>query len=124
MPDEPLPAELQEFLSKHIDSIAQLEALLLLRGEPDTVWHVQSTAKRLYIGEREAAETLTHLAALNLVAREGDGYKFGPQSEELLRMTGLLAEHYKHHLIPITNLIHAKLRRIRQFAEAFKLKKE
>ena len=39
-------------------------------------------------------------------------------------MVELLAEHYKRHLIPITNLIHAKPRRIRQFADAFKLKKD
>ena len=39
-------------------------------------------------------------------------------------MVALLAEHYKRHLIPITNLIHAKPRRIRQFADAFKLKKD
>jgi hypothetical protein len=35
MPDQYLPAELQEFLARYIDSIAQLEGLLLLRGAPD-----------------------------------------------------------------------------------------
>jgi hypothetical protein len=124
MSDQPLPAELRAFLTEHIDSIAQLEALLLLRDGPDVVWDAQSTAKRLYIGEREALEALAQLAAHGLIAREASSYKFDPQSEELSRMVGMLAEYYRRYLIPITNLVHAKPRRIRQFADAFKLKKD
>ncbi len=119
-----LPAELREFLARHIDSIAQLEGLLLLRSGPDQVWDPQAAAKRLYISEQEAVETLAHLAAHGFLAHDTSGYKFGPQSDELLRTVELLAEHYRRHLIPITNLIHAKPRRIRQFADAFKLKKD
>lgn len=121
---DPLPAELREFLARHVDSIAQLEALLLLRGAPGAVWDAKSTAKRLYIGDQEATETLAHLAAHGLISSDAAGYKFGPQTHELSGMVDLLTEHYKRHLIPITNLVHAKPRRIRQFADAFKLKKE
>jgi hypothetical protein len=125
MSEDPLPAALQEFLAKDIDSIAQLEALLLLRGTPAATWDAQDTAKRLYVSEQEAAETLGHLAAQGLLAREGAGhYRFSPASDDLSRIVELLAEYYKRHLIPITNLIHSKPRRIRQFADAFKLKRE
>jgi hypothetical protein len=121
---DPLPAELLDYLARHIDSIAHLEALLLLHAAPDTLWDALSTAKRLYIGEQEASEVLAHLAAHGLLGHDASGYWFDPQSAELGKLTDLLAEHYKRHLIPITNLIHAKPRRIRQFADAFKLKKE
>ena len=119
-----LPAELREFLARNIDSIAQLEALLLLRGAQGEIWHAPNAAKRLYIGEQEALETLAHLMERGFLVREGGGFRFYPQSAELSRSVELLAEHYRRHLIPITNLIHAKPRRIRQFAEAFKLKKD
>ena len=122
MPD-PLPAELRNFLARHIDSIAQLEALLLLRAAPE-VWDVPRTAGRLYVGEQEAAETLAHLAAHGLLAHAPGGYRFCPATRELLDMAALLADHYRRHLIPITNLIHAKPRRIREFADAFKLRKD
>jgi hypothetical protein len=112
------------FLAGHIDSIAQLEALLLLRSMPGTTCDTKGIARRLYIGEREAEETLVHLAAHGFLAGDANGYRFGPQSEELSRMVELLADCYRRHLIPITNLIHAKPRRIRQFADAFKLKKD
>jgi hypothetical protein len=121
---DPLPAELREFLARHIDSIAQLEALLLSVAAPDEVWDVPRIARRLYIGQQEASETLAHLAAHGLLAHERGGYRFCPLTQELLDMASLLAEHYRRHLIPVTNLIHAKPLRIRQFADAFKLKKD
>jgi hypothetical protein len=124
MSDQPFPAELREFLANHIDSIAQLEALLLLRHSHDVVWGVQGVAKRLYVGEPEALEALTHLAAHGLITQDGNTYKFDPKSDELAGMVALLAEYYRAYLIPITNLIHAKPRRIQQFADAFKLKKD
>jgi hypothetical protein len=121
---DPLPADLLDFLTRHIDSIAQLEALLLLRAAPGEVWDVQRAAKRLYVSEQESFETLAHLAVHGFLSGDRSGYRFDPQSQELLSMVELLAEHYKRHLIPITNLIHAKPRRIRQFADAFKFKKD
>ena len=121
---EPLPAELREFLETHIDSIAQLEALLLLRDSPGVAWDARAIAKRLYVGEQDALGALAHLATHGLVARSESRYTFDPQSEELSRGCVLLAEYYRAYLIPITNLIHAKPRRIQQFADAFKLKKD
>ncbi len=93
MSDEPLPAKLQEFLARHIDSIAQLEALLLLRATPDMIWDAPSTARRLYISEQEALETLAHLADRGLLTRRSADYRFAPQSEEILEMVGQLAEY-------------------------------
>jgi hypothetical protein len=124
MPDGVLPAELRGFLEDHIDSIAQLEALLLLRNAPDVLWDLQDMAKRLYVGEAESLAILAHLTAHGLIRRDGDGYRLDPQSDGLLHAISLLTDHYRTHLIPITNLIHAKPRRIQQFADAFKLKKD
>ena len=124
MSGHPLPAELQEFLIKHIDSIAQLEALLLLREGSDAAWDVQTTAKRLYIGQQEAEEILALLAAHGFIVLAENGFRYRPQSRGLARMVGLLAEYYRRYLIPITNLVHTKPRRIREFADAFKLRKE
>ena len=124
MPDDALPAELRDFLEAHIDSVAQLEALLLLRSSPGVVWDAAATAKRLYVGEQEALGVLAHLGTRGLVRRDGNGYMFDPQSDELSSAIRLLADHYRTHLIPITNLVHAKPGRIQEFADAFKLKKD
>jgi hypothetical protein len=124
MPDQALPAELREFLATHIDSIAELEALLLVRESRETVWDVHSLAKRLYVEEQQALEVLSHLGAHGFVERDADRFRYAPISADLDRLAGLLAEYYRHHLIPVTQLVHAKTRRIRQFADAFKLKKD
>jgi hypothetical protein len=124
MPGELVPAELRDFLARHIDSIAQLEALLLSRGSPNTLWDAATAAKRLYIAEPEAAEILAHLAECGLLERAEAGYRYAPRPAQLAALIDLLADQYARHLIPITNLIHAKPRRIRQFADAFKLKKD
>jgi hypothetical protein len=121
---EPLPLELVEFLMSHIDSIAQLEALLLLRRTPDVRWSAAEMAKRLYISEPDALQILTHLEMHDCLGRHDEKYMFQPRSEELSRMIELVAEYYATQLIPMTNLIHAKPRRIRQFADAFKLRKD
>jgi hypothetical protein len=124
MPGEVIPVEVQDFLARHIDSIAQLEALLLSRASPEAIWDPPLTAKRLYIGEQDASETLSHLAEHGLLVREPRGYRFASRSPELTAIVDLLAHHYARHLIAVTNLIHAKPRRIRQFADAFKWKKD
>jgi hypothetical protein len=43
---------------------------------------------------------------------------------EEARMVDRLADAYAKHLIPVTNMIHAKPRRIREFADAFRFRKD
>ena len=78
MPTDVIPAELRSFLARHVNSIAQLEALLLLRGSPDVVWDVPATAQRLYVGNQDATETLAHLCEHGLLMRQDAGYQFSP----------------------------------------------
>ena len=54
MVDDGIPAELRDFIAKSIDSVAQLEALLLLRANPETSWDVVQLARRLYVNEAES----------------------------------------------------------------------
>ena len=128
MADEPIPDDIKRFIFKSIDSIAQLEALLLLRRQPQEAWNAQTLAKRLYISEQETSRLLDHLYAegfLRLTSAEPPLYCYHPQPDELGQMVDHLAEAYAKHLVPVTNLIHAKSRtRIQEFADAFKLRKD
>jgi hypothetical protein len=124
MSEQLLPAELRVFLEDNIDSIAQLEALLLLRDAPDIAWDAQSIGDRLYVSRHDALKALAHLTGRGLIARHGECYEFAPQSGQLSHGVVLLADYYRSHLISITNLVHSKPTRIQQFADAFKLKKD
>jgi len=119
-----IPEDLHDFILRHIDSIAQLEALLLLRRNPTDAWTAEVGAKRLYIGEAEAKNALDQLCESGLLSCADDRYRFDPQSDEQRQMVERLADSYSQHLIPVTNLIHGKPRRLREFSDAFKIRKE
>lgn len=124
MADAPIPADLRDFILRYIDSVAHLEALLLLRASPETSWEVAAVAARLYSSTEQAGEVLAQLCDEHLLVCEDGIYRYARQPPEHLAMIDRLAESYTKQLIPITNLIHSKPRRIRQFADAFKFRKD
>jgi hypothetical protein len=127
MVDPLLPDEVTAFLFTYIDSIAQLEALLLLRAHPGCEWSAEALAKRLYIALPETATVLDRLCADGLLVLADPGlhvYQYRPRSNDLAQLVDQVAEFYARYLIPVTNLIHAKPRtRVQEFADAFKLRK-
>jgi len=123
MSDEIIPADLRDFILRHIASVAHVEALLLLRADPAEGWDAAKMARRLYTTEQNAAAVLEDLSADGFLAAEDAAYRFRCESADLADMTGRLAAAYSRHLIAITNIIHARPRRIREFADAFKFRK-
>jgi len=124
MADEIIPDDLRDFILRHVDSITQLEALILLRAHPDADWDAKRTAARLYASEQEVAEALARLCVDGLAACHEELYRYHCATDDLRTMVDRLADAYAHHLIPVTNMIHAKPRRIREFADAFKFRKD
>lgn len=127
--DAVVPSEVQRFVLDRIDSIAQLEAILMMRNAPDTWWPSCTLAERLYIADQTCRSELHGLCQKGLVvAREEDigwSYRYAPSNGELREFVDRLVYYYSHHLVPISNLIHGKPRtRIQEFADAFTLKKK
>ena len=123
MTDEFGPDDVRDFIQRHIDSVAQLEAQLLLRANPGEAWDVAKTAKRLYATEPEIAEALARLGADGFLSCKDEVYCYECGSERRHEVDRLAAV-YSRHLIAVTNMIHAKPRRIREFADAFKFRKD
>ncbi|MPZ75087.1 MAG: hypothetical protein GEU77_01015 [Deltaproteobacteria bacterium] len=128
MNDELIPHDVRQFVLDRIDSVAHLEALLLLRSKPDEEWSCETVANRLYIDQRQTAELLARLSADGFVTAtvgQSSVYRYQPASMELQQMVDRLAEIYSKHLVPITNLIHSKPKtRVQEFADAFRLRKD
>ena len=124
MADDPVPAEVREFVVRCIDSVAQLEALLLLRGPPPLAWNVPSVARRLYVDESEAAQLLSALVSHELAVTDGSDFHYHPRDAEMTDLVDRLAETYARSLVPVTKLIHERGVAIRKFADAFKLRKD
>lgn len=124
MADGHIPDDLREFILQHIDSITQLEALLLLRANAGEAWDVARAKARLYVLEDEVARVLERLFADGFLIQDGSGYRYKCRESEAAAKVERLAALYATHLIPVTNMIHDKLRHVRAFAEAFQFKKE
>jgi hypothetical protein len=124
MAEADISRQVRRFIAKYIDSVGQLEALLLLRATPELAWDVPLVARRLYASEAETTQILDQLCRNGLLVCTDTVYRYQCRTEELARVVDELAELYARHLIPITNMIHAKSRRIREFADAFRLRKD
>jgi hypothetical protein len=101
-----------------------LEGLLLLRRESALSWDPAAVAERLYISEDAASGVLTRLHGRGLLSCEGGLYRYECTPVELASEVDAVASVYARQLIPMTNLIHSKPSRIREFAEAFKFRKD
>ncbi|MGZ8433374.1 MAG: hypothetical protein ACXW6T_03185 [Candidatus Binatia bacterium] len=128
MSDKAIPEEIEQFILERIDSVAEMEAVLLLRSNPAILWSSESLAKRLYIAEEQTVKILDHLCTegfLTTSSSEHQSYRYHPKSLELQQSVDRVAEVYKKHLVPVSNLIHSKPRvRIQEFADAFRLRKD
>ena len=124
MAEQIIPDDVRDFIIRHIDSVAQLEALLLLHGNPSETWSIASMAKRLYTTEAEIAEPLARLVDDGLLSVSEGIYRYDCAAEGHRNIVDRLAIVYSRHLIAVTNMIHGKPRRIRQFADAFKFRKD
>ena len=128
MADDAFPEDVKQLIIDKIDSVAHLEALLLLRSTPEE-WPAERLAQRLYIDEPAAAKILAQLRSngfLTVREESGSRYRYAPASSQLQGQVDRLADTYRQRLIPVTNLIHNKPARrdVQRFADAFRFRRE
>jgi hypothetical protein len=126
MTGEPqLPERVTAFVFKYVDSIAELEALLLMRSAGEQTWAVLDLATRLYVTDAEATAVVRALHRRGLLSQEGQTFRYEPKLEELRHDVDALAAAYPRFLIPLTKLVHSKPpASLRNFADAFRLREE
>lgn len=125
MADDLLPGDVRDFIVVHIDTIAQLEAMMLLRSHPSDEWDIVKIARRLYVSEPEVSHALGRLIDVGIVTPQNGTFVYSP-SPNLRPLVERVATTYTRHLIPVTSLIHSKPKpsRVHQFADAFKFRRD
>lgn len=123
-----LPNIVREFIIEHIDSVEQVEILLLLRQKTGRTWTAEAMARELRIAVSSAATRLADLKKLGFVVPV-DGapgeYRYAPRTPELDETVRGLSEAYSERRVTVINLIFSKpIDKIRTFADAFRLRKE
>jgi hypothetical protein len=122
-----IPAHVLRFLEENIDTVPQLETLLMMHEDQDRSWLIADVASRNYTTEQRAMDTLNALQRRGLVSSEESPprFRFDPAKEEVRALVADLARCYQRNLSLVTELIHAKpSASVKEFARAFDLKKD
>ncbi|HUQ10672.1 MAG TPA: hypothetical protein VM146_10195 [Steroidobacteraceae bacterium] len=122
-----IPAAVLQFILKRINTVAELETLLIVSAEEGREWSVEDIASRIYAATPSAAAVLHALEQTHLVrsTEGGSRFRFSPADEEERQVVVQTAVAYRTHLIPIATLIHRKASApVQEFARAFSLKKD
>jgi hypothetical protein len=109
-----IPDDIAQFILNEIDSVAYMEALVLLRQYPARKWSIPALAESLYTGQNQVAEIVARLCAQGIaIVDNADSslYIYQPRSGELTKTIDRLADIYAKHLVPVTNLIHSQPKR-------------
>lgn len=127
MPSD-LPADVHRFLSEYVQSIAQLELLLLFHRDPEKAWNVEESAKELYTSVTMTGQLLESLRAIGLISVTGDSqllYRYAPKSAELQKLVDDIAQLYTERRMTIINTIYSgPLQKLHNFADAFRFSRQ
>ena len=132
MAEDGITSRVKQFISDHVESVMQLEVLLLLAGQPGKVWTASELAQQLRIDVVWVDAQLRAIVAGGLAGVEEPGpggagaeFRYAPRTAELGAAVDELAKAYADRRVTVIGLIFAKpVDKIRSFADAFRLRKE
>jgi hypothetical protein len=127
MTEPAISQQVLQFIAEQIDTVPQLECLLLLHQDDSRDWLADDIAARIYISRDTASAILQTLERRRLVASEGDPprYRIRPGGVVSRELIAEVARTYQRHLVPVATFIHTKASAsVREFARAFDLKKD
>jgi len=122
-----IPPAVLQFILKRIETVTELETLLIVSAAPAREWTVDDISARIHAAAPTAAAVLQALSDRRLIASDDSRSRFwfSPASEAEEQTIRQTAEIYRTQLIPVTRLIHEKASTpVQEFARAFNLKKE
>jgi DNA-binding MarR family transcriptional regulator len=122
------PAEIEQFIGQHIESLAQLETLLALRREPGRSWSCADLARQLYVTTDVCTSIIGDLERRGFVLRDAanaDLVRYRSASTETDELIDLLASLYQQRRVAVITQIYSKpVKKVQTFADAFRFRRE
>jgi hypothetical protein len=117
-----LPGTVLTFLCERIDSIEQLETLLLLQKNASKEWTAEEVSRTLFTTPESASSRLAEFHANGLVrfnsTAEAPRYQYAPKLRALEKTIADLAEAYAKYPVRVIDIIFSKpLNKIRTFTD-------
>jgi len=121
-----IPEEVRRFLTEHIESVPQLEALLLAWETAPRAWNAESLAARIYVSAIIGSGLLEDLARRGILERlptSPPTFRFDGANEARRALIDKVSECYRTQLVGVAQFIHERASgSVRDFARAFKIK--
>ncbi len=128
MDDAAISQPVRSLIADRIDSVVQLELLLLLHGSAGRAWAGDAVAQQLRIDPAWARGQLGELAARALAEPASDdaaAFRYAPATPELDAAVAQLARDYAERRVTVITLIFSRpVDKLRTFADAFRLRKD
>ena len=127
--DDPgISQDVRTLIVERIDSVVQLELLLLLQGSAGRSWTAADVAQQLRIEPSWAAGQLAELVSRGLAA-PADGahesFRYAPVPAELDGTVVQLTRDYAERRVTVITMIFSKpVDKLRTFADAFRFRKD
>jgi hypothetical protein len=122
------PAEIEEFIGQHIESLAQLELLLLLRRDAARSWSCEDLSRQLYVTAHVCTGIIGDLERRGFVLRDaadGNLVRYRSSVESMDQLIDQLASLYHQRRVAVITLIYSKpVKKVQTFADAFRLRRE
>jgi hypothetical protein len=114
------------FVQVQLPSVDAAELLLVVLNEPDVAWQAKAAVERLPAGVNlTEADAAKHLQAFQAAGLLDSTLRYRPATPELGGFVETLAKAYEERPVTLIRLIYAlRDRKIRSFADAFKLRRD
>jgi hypothetical protein len=121
---EATPETVLRFIDRHIESVEQLEILLLLAQETRD-WSFTEIFKMIQSSEISIMQRLQQLIAAGLIVTREGQFRFEPSEDSSRDTVHELAELYRLRRVRIIEAIYnRKTDAVQSFADAFRFKKK
>jgi hypothetical protein len=119
-----VPTAVRRLIADCIESVRQLEILLLLRAASDQEWTAEEVARGLVTEVDSSEDWLERMARGRLLVSDGDTYRYAPATAEMEDAVDALAESYAKYRVAVIALIFSKPNeRVRTFSAAFRIRR-
>jgi len=123
-----IPEPVKRLIAEHVESVSQLEVLLLLQQDRTTVWSAEEAARYLKSQPELVDATLSRFARAGIAGVEVDEagnacFAYRPATAALRSSVDALAATYATHKTTVISLIFSTPRdALQDFADAFRLR--
>jgi hypothetical protein len=122
------PVEIEQFIAQHIESLAQLETLLLVRREASRAWTCDDLSRQMYVTPDVCTGLVVDLERRGFILRDAadvNTFRYRSTGAAVDQVIDQLADLYHQRRVAVITQIYSKpVKKVQTFADAFRLRRE